>query len=201
MVCAYYTSNEYKKMIVNLEKSLIKFSIPYTFKSYEDRGTWKKNTGIKPEFILEMLDKHECDIVYLDADCVVKNYPEIFDDFSDDIGVFFSPKNKEFSNKLLTGTMIFKNNEKVKNFVKKWVDVQHSSDDYTDQDSIDLIIFNDNTIKFLRLPFSYVKIFDKEVNTESVIEHYQASRKYNEEKINKRNILKKIIHKIKLFFE
>lgn len=199
-VCAYYTSEKYKKMIETLELSLKSFSIPYFFKYYEDRGSWKKNTGIKPEFILDMLNDNECNIVYLDADCVVKKYPELFDDFSDDIGVFFTQGRKDFKkNKILTGTLIFNNNKKVKNFVKRWVESQKSNDDYNDQDSMEKILNDDSSIKYLDLPFSYVKIFDKEADTESVIEHYQASRKYNYEKIMKRNIFKRTVHKVKLF--
>lgn len=201
IVCAYYTSKKYENMIKNLEESLEKFSIPYTFKFYNDRGSWKRNTGIKPEFILDMLDNYKCNIVYLDADCVVKKYPDIFDNFSDDIGIFFAPDGDDFSNKVLTGTIIFNNNEKVKNFIKKWIIAQNSNENFTDQDSMELVLTDDVEISFLNLPFSYVKIFDKEINTESVIEHYQASRKYNEEKIKKRNFIKRTIHKIKLYFE
>ena len=86
-VCvAFYTRNTpYAEMIQDLEADCIKFNIPYKFKAYDSTGSWVQNAGLKPLFLLEMLDTLSRNILYVDADARIRQRPILFDNFSNEL--------------------------------------------------------------------------------------------------------------------
>lgn len=175
VICAYYTDN-YRKEIETLKESLEKFGIYYYIKRFESRGYWEANTRIKPEFLLDCLDRFTGKpIVYLDADAVVRMPLSLFETIEADIGVFHSPTAKGFSHRYLTGTLYLANNQKIRHFVKDWIDFQKGALLGVDQDSFEQAMAKNSELIVVDLPESYVKIFDR-VGVEAVIEHFQASR-------------------------
>lgn len=175
VVCAFYTDS-YQRQMEALRLSLKQHRLNYYLRRYESRGFWEANTGIKPEFLLDCLDKFPgMDIVYLDADAVVKRYPALFHEIDADVGVCFTPEGEGFSHRVLTGTLFFKNNPVAKHFVEVWLKEQRKKSLACDQDSFERALDKSENIRYHDLPVSYVKIFDKG-NADAVIEHYQASR-------------------------
>jgi len=179
MVTAFYTiDTPYETEVQNLVKSLQDLNILYTIEGYENRGEWVENAGIKPEHIYDMMIKYpEYDILYVDADAIVRSYPELFDTFEGDIGVHYY-KGKE----LLSGTIYLKNNHKMRSLVRYWIMEQHKNIRTWDQKTLTKVIndFKDELdLKIIDIPPSYVKIFNYDMCEEPpVIEHFQASRRF-----------------------
>lgn len=176
IVCAFYTEN-YSEEVQSLKSSLEKFNIPNYLKLYKSRGYWEANTRIKPEFLLECLNKYpEVDIVYLDADAVVRQPMILFENFEEDIGVFVCPEKSGYSHRYLTGTLYLKNNILVRSFLQDWISAQKNVLLKVDQDSFEVAISKNKQLSIKSLPSSYTKIFDRG-DEKAVIEHFQASRK------------------------
>jgi len=187
VICAYYTDN-YKNEVETLKESLDKLGITYYVKRYESRGYWEANTCIKPEFLLECLDRFPGrSIVYLDADAVVRKPLSLFDNIEADIGVFHCSDAGGFSHKYLTGTIFIANNSKSRLFIKDWIECQRGVWLGVDQDSFDKAMAINKDLSVFNLPESYVKIFDR-TGADAVIEHFQASRK----KVKLQRFIKKL---------
>lgn len=79
MIISYYTKNTPYEAEINekLRPSLEKFKLEYDIQGIEDLGSWQKNTGYKCQFIKTMLLKHKKPVVFLDADAVILEYPEL----------------------------------------------------------------------------------------------------------------------------
>ena len=129
IIGAFYTP-EYEKELQKLKDSCHQFDYSYWFQEYLSTGNWQKNTYIKPEFILYMLNNYDEDILYLDADAIIKQPLNFFEQgIKGDMSMFIVPKNKRDGKVwprteaycYLSGTMYFKNNERYKKFVKAWL--------------------------------------------------------------------------------
>jgi len=180
---AYYTDDRYKKLSGRLVSSGKDAGVEVFVCCAENRGSWIKNTAMKPEFIYSAMDLYQTDIVYLDTDAVIRSYPKLFDDMVGfdiaahkiDMRRWFHPAvYPEFE--YLAGTIYLKNNKKVLNFVNKWVREQKKHPELPDQE-----IFNDvlsgSDLRIKDLPPTYCQIYDIMVEAgEAVIEHFQASR-------------------------
>lgn len=178
IVCAYFTPN-YIEEIKSLHQSLLDLKINHYLYPHEDLGYWEKNTRAKPNFILKCLDKFpNLNIVYTDADSIFRRHPDLFSNLNEDIAIFKAPQNSDyFTHDYLTSTIYFKNNQKGRELIAQWINEQHASALQVDQDSFDIAVKKITDLKLYNLPFSYVKVFDQALNTEPVIEHFQASRK------------------------
>jgi hypothetical protein len=175
LTCGFFTDG-YAAEAAQLRSSLEQTGTPYFQKHYPSRGYWEANTRIKPEFLLECLRRFPGrDIVYLDADCVVRSPLKLFFDFTADVGVFSAPAAAGLSHRYLTGTLYLRNTPAVHTFVQDWIDAQDGMVLGVDQDSFTTAIDKHTDLKIGPLPESYVKIFDRGTET-PVVEHFQASR-------------------------
>lgn len=179
LVVAYFTENTpYEQEVLGLIESLHKFNIPYYIRGVPSRSNWVLNTGIKPEFIYEMMGEHlDKDIVYVDSDAIIRQMPILFDDFKGDIGVHYKD-----GKELLSGTIFLKNNAKTRMMVRKWVQYQCNNKTIWDQKTLQRIISSEGMslgMDVVNLPASYTQIFDSMAhNGKPVIEHFQASRRF-----------------------
>ena len=179
IVVGYYTEgSSYREEIQGLIKSCANFQIPCITKGYPTRGNWHENTSMKPEVILDFMREYpESDIVYLDADAIVQQYPRIFDDTPADIAVHFR-NGKE----LLSGTIFIKNTEKMMMFIKCWIGVQCNNPMMNDQQSLQETIrkyAQARRVVVEDLPPTYTQIYDLMKDAgKPVIEHFQASRRF-----------------------
>lgn len=179
-VIAFYTEDTpYQQEIENLIDSCNCFSLPYYIKAVPNRGDWARNVGIKPEFIQECLENFTSDLLYLDADARIVGELELFNNSNNskhDIYLHYLD-NVE----LLTGTIYLKNCDKVKLLLELWVREQQRCDREWDQKVLSRVIDKYRDMLQLsigELPFSYVKIFDKNPTVIPIIEHFQASRRF-----------------------
>lgn len=180
IVVSYYTVETiYAEIKDRLEKSLVKFNIPYHIESVRNLGTWIKNVNYKPTFILNMMKKYpDRDIVYVDADAEFMSYPKLFDDYQANFAVHefirtgytHNPKGKE----VLSGTIFIKNSEQNSLIIHNWQKECKLKPQVCDQKSLEKILNG----RFDRLPLEYCKIFDRHsaICPNPVIVHWQASR-------------------------
>ncbi|WP_068470052.1 hypothetical protein [Candidatus Protochlamydia phocaeensis] len=178
---AYYTENTgYEEEIQHLKASLEHFDLPMDLVGIPTQGSWQANTQYKPYFIKQMLIRHyPKDILYLDADARVQQYPALFDHVNFDLGVFYW-KNKE----LISSTLYFANNAKVFELVERWITCSFENADIWDQKVLQYVIqeSKDLDLRIYMLPPTYCKIFDLMQEIENpVIEQFQASRRLKKE--------------------
>lgn len=179
IVVGYYSGNTiYEGKAAHLQKSLEKHSIPYYLQRIKDQGGWYANTCYKPTFLLEMLEAFpEHNIIYVDVDAEFFAFPELFNSFKGDVGVYLFDRScyseSEHGFEVLSGTIFLRNCVKVFQIVSKWQFECISNPSTWDQKSLQKVLGNDYT----KLPGEYCKIFDRmEWITKPVIVHYQASR-------------------------
>ena len=177
-VVGYYTiGTPYEQEILMMRASVEQFGIKTSIKGFYPRKSWLANVSYKPQFIKECLETIDTDIVYLDADAVMHEYPYLFDDIHDDIGVHYWRRRSEY----LAGTLYVKNNKAGRDFISHWDEVQSQN-----LEVLDLIIFKrlireamSKGLKVFQLPASYAQIFDLMKDSgQPVISHMQASRRY-----------------------
>ena len=177
-IIAYYTTNTpYEEEAKGLAESIRALGMDYTIVPYCSRGCWELNVGIKPEFIKEMLDKYEDDLLYIDVDARVRQVP-VFG--NEDIGVHYKD-----GIELLSGTIYLKNNQRVKSLVALWCKTQKNKPMVWDQITLAIALksfADDLKIRIRKLPPTYTQIHDLMRGCGApVIEHFQASRKYKEQ--------------------
>lgn len=179
IVVAYFTEKtEYAAEVENLIHSLKKFNLPSDILGISSQGNWQANTQYKPYFIKQMLMRHyPKDILYLDADARVQQYPLLFDDANFDLGVVFR-NNIE----LLTGTLYLSNNGRVFELVDRWFKGCFHYPSIWEQRILQFILkekSRDLHLKVNLLPSTYCQIFDLMKDAgDPVIEQFQASRRF-----------------------
>jgi len=176
-VVAFYTKDTpYEDVIQKLQGSMIKYRVPNYVKGYESRGAWVKNCAIKPEFILHCLEELDEDILYVDADAEFLQAPN-YELFKGELH-YYKFKGRE----ALSGTIFFKNTERVKKFVRIWIEIQKQHPTVFDQETMARAIEAvRGNLDVRALPKEYIKIFDLMKHVENaVVLHHQASRKYKD---------------------
>lgn len=193
---SYFTRGTgYEVEVRKLIASCDKLKIPNAVLPVANRGSWQKNTQLKAEFILDMLDLQAPSgqaVVWVDADAVVRQYPALFDALECDLGLSYRdyakfPCGKHRSGEeLLSGTIYLANNEVVRQLVKDWIRQNAAAPGLWEQRNLQAVVERwGNALRVQRLPPTYCKIFDTmRTAGPGVIEHYQASRRFRQ-KINR----------------
>lgn len=194
-LCVYFTPNYEKVYWQYLEPSLKKLQLNHYMRALtHNLGGWKENTDYKPSFLLDCLEKFDCDIVITDVDSVIHEYPILFDNIPQeyDIAVHnfswethYGRPNDKDKFEILSGTMYLRNNEKVRRLVRKWKSLcfQHSWEQKALEQAlkqIDINVFN------LPREYCYITSCPKYINNgkvaipldKPIIEHFQASRDF-----------------------
>lgn len=201
-ITAYTKGTEYEHAALKLEQDFKKYNLSYKLFSYQDHGDWKLNTMQKPKFVMKALKLFpNDDITWIDAGAIIFKDPRFLKNlqFKDyDICCYYLCS--EYNpHELLTGTIAFKNNEKVRNLVDIWSKKKGFSDQY-EQSILQNLIERKFRNKFLILdmPKEYIEIKPHNVEDikelKCIIGHDQLSRKYRKER--KRSLFTKIIEKI-----
>lgn len=177
-VCAFYTPN-YATRIQSLKASVQALGINHYFKRYDPRGGWEANTRIKAEFVahaLAKLPRH--DVVYLDADAVVRQPLDLFKTPAADVIMLFDHRRRQKINvlRIAAGTLLVRNTDGGRTFARRWAEEAAKAGHLDlDEDLIYRMFPTLQGVTFSVLPLSYSKIFDSP-GTDAVIEHFQASR-------------------------
>jgi hypothetical protein len=178
MAVSFFTPDQaYRNHARELVATLDTFGIPHDVRERQPEGDWMVNVKMKARFILEMLATHEdCDIVWIDADARVRQYPKLFDTLDADVAAHYR-NGKE----LLAGTMFFRNGPVSRDLLAAWLEEMNNGeyDLFGDQRSLQALLKkNPGRWKVADLPAPYTLIFDSMRSLgPPVIEHLQASRK------------------------
>jgi hypothetical protein len=183
---SYYTEGYYKKIINKyLVPSLQKFNLTYHIEEKPNLHDWVKNGKYKTQYIFDMLLFNNTDIVWLDADAELFQFPRLFYSLSDDIniGVHYLDWQKFWHNskgdrkELLAGTIYLKNSEKTLYIVDKWNKLNQSSLEWG-QRILPSLLDKNSEIKTYELPIEYCQIIKKDghIPENTVIAQHQASR-------------------------
>jgi len=178
IACAFYTAN-YLPQILSLKCSLEALGINHYFKRYERAATWEATTRLKPVFVAHCLERFpNKDVLYLDADAVVRKPLDFFGSLQTDICILFDPTKLGGKSclRIAAGTLFIRNTEGGRRFSRLWKDAERFCKPLTlDEDMIYMAFEDMSGITMTVLPPAYSKIFDKP-GVEPIIEHFQASR-------------------------
>ena len=174
----------YEREVLRLKASCEALSIPLRIFTYANLGSWRANLNFKSQSIIDAMAYYpDRDIVFVDADAVVRSYPTLFDELSErrvsDIAVHFLADRE-----LLSGTLWLRNDERGMEIAQRWHDVAKRTPQQRHQQclAIALRALRDEgrPAKICRLPIEYTCIFDHPLRRgkTAVIEHFQASRRY-----------------------
>ena len=157
----------------------------------QNLGSWQANTSYKAEFVLYMLNHHKKNIVFLDSDAAILEYPALFNNIPEgfDLACHVLDKNAWYGNRydpqheLLSGTAFFRYSPTTLKLVDTWISMcklwPRIWEQQLLQNAIDL-----EKAKLFTLPLAYCWIASlpdgsKPIVPEPesvVIKHYQASR-------------------------
>ena len=174
----------YEREVLRLKASCEALSIPLRIFTYANLGSWRANLNFKSQSIIDAMAYYpDQDIVFVDADAVVRSYPTLFDELSErrssDIAVHFLADRE-----LLSGTIWLANTERGMEIAQRWHEVAKHSPAVRHQQCLALALKalkdEGRPAKIYRLPIEYTCIFDHPLRRgkTAVIEHFQASRRY-----------------------
>jgi hypothetical protein len=178
IACAFYTES-YIPQITALKRSLEEQGISHFLKCYERLATWEQTTRLKPVFVDYCLKRFpDKDVLYLDADCIVRRPLHFFQDVSADVSMLFHPQKKGAMHylRVSAGTLLVRNTPGGRKFAELWKGAEKNCRRLSlDEDMIYMAFADLAGVSIAVLPSSYYKVFDKP-GCEPTIEHFQASR-------------------------
>lgn len=198
MLISYYTPNYEEPYKMYLKPSLEKLpSIPTHIEILlKDFNNWEQATNYKPKFIQKCLEVYDCDLVITDVDSTINKYPILFTALSDeykghDIAIHnfqwqshYGRSSDKGKSEMLSGTLYLKNNDKIKELVRLWIENLMSFS--WEQKALEKALKQMPEIKIYNLPRSYCYINSCPPNINNgqvavpikdpIISHYQYSR-------------------------
>ena len=84
VVVSFYTP-KYTECVKRLKRSLKKFGIPHDIEKIKSNGEWIVNANRKATFIKCKFSIYNEPVVWVDADAVIRKYPDYFDVIEEDI--------------------------------------------------------------------------------------------------------------------
>lgn len=183
IVVSHYTVNTgYEKEVENLRRSLQLHNLDYRIRSIPSLGTWRANSNYCARLVADALDDFPGrDILRVDADAVFNKMPSLFvsGQFDADVAAHVHTWRGNRI-EMLGGTIFFRNTKAVRDLAEIWASLCTTGKRSCERNG-DLLyeLVQASKLKFVSLPPEYCKIFDlmKDVPN-SVIEHFQASRRY-----------------------
>ena len=194
IVISFYTlDTPYEQEVRKLIESCVEWDIDADIVGIPSRGSWEKNCGMKPEFILQKLRQWERPVLWVDADAVFLQRP----DFQELMNYEFSVRVNEFLPKthesyIVSNTIFINDHPRTLELMELWVKKNQKALEqkdrvleFWDQVALRDVLENENLhgvpLRFLPMPLKFCKIFDLDnlfiSEEEVVIEHYQASRR------------------------
>jgi len=176
----------YEREVLRLKASCDACGVPLRIFRFQPLGSWRANLNFKSQSILDAMAGYpEKDIVFIDADAVVRSYPRLFDVLSEarkhDIAAHFFMQSRVERGELLSGTLWFQNNPTAQTLVQAWHAHGEANPNVRHQRCLQAVLARyGSNIRIYRLPLEYTCIFDHPARrgVVPVIEHFQASRKY-----------------------
>lgn len=86
ILISYYTGDQYYERCSNNLKQLCEdLSIPIVIENIQSLGSYWKNTLQKPSFIIKKMEELKSDVIWIDVDTKINQYPECFKSWDTDI--------------------------------------------------------------------------------------------------------------------
>jgi len=174
----FATDEYYRRQADRLRRSIDELGLDLDVVQVADRGSWVANCGAKPEVILGTLEANrERNVVFLDADAEVVALPSRFLELEGDVAA-----HRRSGSELLSGTLFFRNVPKVRELVRRWIELGRARPEEWDQRTLDVALREATLggLDFEDLPPAYTFIFDsmarQHPDVDPVILHHQASR-------------------------
>lgn len=178
LITSFYTVGTlYEESYPNLKKSLDKFGLSYDINGVYSQGNWKANCRYRAEYLIQMMEKHNDSVLWLDIDAVVLKYPELLLNLPEDIDLAWYNRNGK---EILLGTSYWKNTSAVKGLLRDWYNTCDPNTTAISQRDFMRLLGSKYNGKFNIgiLPESYCHIFDyPNITEEPYIVHNQLSRK------------------------
>lgn len=179
IVISMFTPNTiYVEEANKLRESLVKHDLKHHIYEIEDTGSWEKNCQQKAICLRRAFDEYPDDnIVWVDADAIIFEYPKFFDDTNSDCSWFVF--NNGTVRELASGTLFFRNNTICRKLVDSWIKLNSSNMEW-DQRNLKAVAQElTGQYKYTELPSSYCKIKDRpcQLKEPDIIVHYMASRR------------------------
>jgi len=166
LVIGYFTvDTPYEHEAEVLKVSLESVGYSYLICGIPNQGSWQKNTQIKAQFILCMLQEHPGKpLLYLDVDAIMVQPPVLLDTICADIAaVHYTRPHGE----LLSGTLYLGNTIRCNALVRKWISFNEqypvtlpNGKDAWDQRTLKMAIKRISGLKFVELPQEYTWIVE-----------------------------------------
>ncbi len=178
VIVSFYTSL-YEEQSRILVASLEKFRLKYDVQKIGSRGSWKANCLYRGQFLINMMNKYNDNIVWLDADAEILKYPSVLFELDSNVDLaWYDREGREF----MLGTSYWKNTPQVKYLLMDWMtncNVHTPSISQRDFMKIFQQRYKGKMNVYI-LPETYCCIFDKPTRRDPVIVHYQLSRQTKE---------------------
>ncbi len=187
MVVSFYTRNTgYEKEAKRLIRELHLFGLEHDIQGIQSLGSWQANTQYKAKVIAGMLEKYSGrDILWLDVDSSIYQYPHVFDDADFDLGVhkidWAKYTNGHRTDVQLANAVIYLRNIRVvKQFINAWVKLNEQYPNRIEMQTMaEMLDKWEDKLVYRNIPASYCQIYDMMASEGyPVIEQRQASRQY-----------------------
>jgi len=116
------TSTYYSDHAKRLTEELKKIDIPHDIRELKSQNNYMKNCLMKPGFILSMLEEKKSPVLWMDIDCLVKDFPKDFADSEYDI--CFVKRDKRVPESCF---IYFNYTKNSLNFIKEWKNICDNS--------------------------------------------------------------------------
>ncbi len=188
LIVSHYTEDTpYEDLCIRLRESTEEHKLELHTYKIPHLGSWRANSNYCSTTILDALESTGRDILRVDCDAVFRQHPVIFDDPTFDADVAAVVYDFRWHpNELMGGTLYFRNSSYVVELVREWDKLcnetrKHERNGDLLKELLSKKQWSEPYMKFVKLPPSYCKIFDKMEDCKDadnpVIEHFQASRK------------------------
>jgi len=191
IITFYTVDTPYQEEVLQLQASCAKFGLPIEVEPIQSAGSWEKNVGLKPRFILEKWKTSSSPFLWVDADAMFLQEPDFTPFLEVDFGVRFMELFQENpAHAVNTATIFVNKTEAAGKLLEKWVkradelSKKEEPPRCIDQISLYEVLIANTKARVLPLPVSYCKIFDMDTffidDDKVIIEQRQASRVYKE---------------------
>ncbi len=174
LVISYYTDELYLHLANRLCASCQSFGLEYDIGRRKDAGAWLSNCAQKPSFILDMLEEHGRDVLWVDADAEFVGEP-VGLDADCDFGFFITTWQRYMS-----GTLLIRNTEASHSLVRDWIEQQRRNPKKMDEETMRDVVVGRGGIKTAQLDPGYLYVFDiwkiEYPQCKPIVLHKMASR-------------------------
>ena len=176
VVCAFHTDDAlYTAACERLRRSLVAFDLPHVIKTIPKVSKWRTADRYKPTFVRLMLEEVKpLDVLYLDADSEVLQYPAAFESFDGSLGLYLRP-----GKALWSAIAYIKNDERGRKWVRLWEESLEQFSAWHDQRCLDHVVqtHRDDIGGIQALPAEYSRKVGK-IGPKTVIAQYQVSNEF-----------------------